>query len=165
MFLMCTWKTHRLILIYMQLPLWKNSRSDEKNAEDFSILSSTIFSRCFSTIQMPQRKCMYLHFYPFPGDRAGARPINFVPSRTAVPSELCNSVPLPLNKKTPFFRTVCLRLHENCARDKKRSPGRWKKQSDMMYTFRMIYHREKSVFRCLAAVMHTQNAFREMGRR
>lgn len=62
---------------------------------------------------------MYLHFYPFPGDRAGARPINFVPSRTAVPSELCNSVPLPLNKKTPFFRTVCLRLHENCARDKK----------------------------------------------
>lgn len=27
MFLMCTWKTHRLILIYMQLPLWKNSYS------------------------------------------------------------------------------------------------------------------------------------------
>lgn len=80
MFLMCTWKTHRLILIYMQLPLWKNSYNAKATHIRISLRdgyflqhpAATPFAPLFSWtlarrgIQMPQRMHVFA-FYPFLG--------------------------------------------------------------------------------------------------
>lgn len=73
----CTWKTHRLILIYMQLPLWKNSYNAKATHIRISLRDGYFlhhsrhprFAPLFSwtSLASPRdsnatEKCMYLHF-------------------------------------------------------------------------------------------------------
>lgn len=124
--LMCTWKTHRLILIYMQLPLWKNSY----NAESWTHknLPGGTNGRCCRHIIIILAKCdsnavkRKLHVFAFLS--FSLRPINFHPSSSPKHYAMAS------NKKTPFF--LAMFAFER----------RWKctKKKQAWCTFAMIYH-------------------------
>lgn len=90
--------------------LAKNSNSMEKiSPSPFSPFP--VFSH--HTIQMPQRNCMYLHFYPLLG---GTRPINSVP-RGLRPKRYATHC--HRTRKLHFSRNVCFHFKRSSIKSKK----------------------------------------------
>lgn len=160
MFLMCTWKTHRLILIYMQLPLSKSSYSAKATQAHKNILSIPAmdflcfcvgwrWARVWCEHQTPKRNCMYLHFYFFPRPKPG--PINFAPSRPfRHPQSAMQLSPFHWTRKLHFFSQCLLSFR---GWNEKKSVATW-------CTSRMIYHSHwKIVFLVLHQRMHMETHF------